>query len=132
MWRVAAARENFRAVGEWLKVHGEAVYDSERCELSGGMIGTWSRRGTTGYLNIFRWPGEEAQVPLVKTRARSATLLATGERVKIEHASNGRLIFKGLPKNPPHPFINVIKVKFDGIPKAKKETRRGAWLFGDA
>ena len=79
-----------RAMGEWLKAHGEAIYGSQRCPLHGGMIGAWTRKWTTGYFNIFRWPGEEATVPLVKTKARSATLLATGLHGTIQVSTDGR------------------------------------------
>lgn len=121
-----------RAMGEWLKLHGEAIYGSERCSLHGGMIGIWTKKGNTGYLCIFRWPGEQAVVPLVKTRVRSASLLATGEGVKVRQEHNGRLLLSGLPKKPPHPYINVIKVRFDGNPEPLIETDKSAWLRGEA
>ena len=121
-----------RAMGEWLKAHGEAIYGSQRCPLHGGMIGAWTRKGSTGYFNIFRWPGEEATVPLVKTKARSATLLATGDKVKVRQEHNGRLVLSGLPKRPPHKMVNVIKVKFAGVPESLVEKDKAAWLCGKA
>lgn len=117
-----------RAIGEWLAVNGEAIYGSQRCGLHGGMIGVWTRRGSTGYLHIFRWPGREAVVPLVGAKARSAVLLATGARLKVRQEHNGRLIISQMPLRPPHPYANVIKVQFAGEPKSMREVNAAAWL----
>ena len=133
-----------RAMGKWLKTNGEAIYGSERCELLGGgsnrwnqpwvnfnMLGSWTRRGKTGYLHIFRWPGIEAVIPLVKSKALSATVLQTGRRAKIRQEHNGRLVIYGLPSKPPHPYITVIKVRFAEEPKLLKEKNKAAWLNGN-
>ena len=125
-------KKRLRAMGQWLKVNGEAIYGSERCPLHGGMIGMWTAKGNTGYLHIFRWPGQEAVVPLVKTKAKSAKLLATGKKVKVRHEHNGRLVLSGLPKKPPHPAVAVIKVNFEGKPCAMLERAPAAWLEGGA
>jgi len=121
-----------RAMGDWLKVNGEAIYGSERCPLHGGMIGTWTAKGDVGYLHIFRWPGKEAVVPLVKTQAKSARLLGVKGKAKVRQEENGRLVISGLPKKPPHPCVNVIKVVFDGKPQSLAERDKAAWLTGAA
>jgi alpha-L-fucosidase len=125
-------RSRLKAVGQWLSVNGEGIYGSQRCNLNEGMLGAWTRRGNTGYLNIFRWPGEEAVVPLVANRVRSARLLATGKKVKVRREANGRIVFGGLPKSPPHPSVNVIKVSFEGQPRLLEEKDRSKWLTGNA
>ena len=121
-----------RAMGQWLRVHGEGIYGSQRCPLSGAEMGTWTRKGNTGYFHVSRWQGERLAIPLVATKARSATMLATGEEVKVTHESNGRLILHGLPRRPPHKDVNVIKVQFAGEPNYLKEKNKAAWLTGDA
>jgi len=121
-----------RAMGRWLDVHGEAIYGSQRCGLHGGMTGRWTRKGETGYLHVFRWPGEEVAVPLVAVKARSARLLATGGKVRIRQECNGRLILSGLPSKPPHPYVNVIKVRFAEEPRSIVEEDKSAWLKGQA
>jgi alpha-L-fucosidase len=123
-----------RAMGEWLKVNGEAIYGSQRCALHGGMIGQWTRKGNTGYLHILRWPGREAVVPLVGTKALSATLLTAGGPLPctVRQEYNGRLVMSGLPARPPHPSVNVIRVEFDSEPKRIEVTDRAAWLTGKA
>ncbi len=125
-------KSRLAAMGKWLKKNGEAIYGSERCPLHGGMIGMWTAKGNTGYLNVFRWPGKEAVVPLVKSKAKSAVLLGKGTKLKVHQEHNGRLIISGLPAAPPDPNISVIKVRFDGPPKAMEEKDRAAWLVGKA
>lgn len=121
-----------RAMGRWLGKNGEAIYGSRRCGLNGGMIGAWTRKGNTGYLHIFRWPGREAAVPLVATKARSAELLGQGRRLQVRQEHNGRLVISGLPLRPPHPHVNVIKVRFAAEPKSLTEKNLAAWLTGKA
>ena len=125
-------RTRLRAMGAWLKVNGEAIYGSERCPLDGGMIGMWTGKGNTGYLHVFRWPGEEAVVPLVKSKPISARLLGRDKKLSVRLEYNGRLVIGGLPKNPPDPSISVIKVEFDGKPEALEEKDLAAWLEGKA
>ena len=121
-----------RAMGQWLKTNGEAIYGSERCSLNGGIVGTWTKKGNTGYLHVLRWPGEEVVVPLVKTRVKSARLLGADKNAKIRQEHNGRLVISGLPEAPPDPSIAVIKVQFDGPPESMAEKDTSAWLFGGA
>jgi len=119
------------AMGEWLRVNGEAIYGSQRCSLSGGMLGVWTRKGNTAYFCIHRYPGTgEAIVPLVKTRAVSASILATGDKVTIRQEYNGRLVLGGLPKKPVDPHITVLKVEFESVPESITETDKAAWLSG--
>lgn len=121
-----------RAIGEWLKVHGRAIYGSQRCALHGGMIGAWTRKASTAYLHVFRWPGREATVPLIKTKALSARVLATGQEAAVRQEGNGRLVISGLPLQPPHPHVNVIEVQFEGVPEGVEEADMAAWLTGKA
>ncbi len=137
-------RVRLAAMGQWLRTSGEGIYGSQRCDLHGGLggkvtptngwgfIGMWTRKGSTGYLHIFRWPGREAVVPLVATRALSARLLATGQELSVRQEHNGRLIISGLPLRPPHPAMNTIAVEFDGEPHRINETDCAAWLEGKA
>ena len=121
-----------RAMGKWLQVNGEAIRNSQRCPLGSAEMGAWTRKGDIGYFHVSRWLGEELDIPLVATQAVSATLLSTGKKVKVTQGPNGRLTFSGLPKLPPHPDINVIKVKFASEPKPLKEKRKHLWQTGEA
>jgi len=130
-----------RAMGAWLRRNGEAVYGSRRCDLHGGkggeltptnswnMLGNWTRKGNTAYLIVDRWPGAEAVIPLVATRAKSARLLMDGRPLGLRHEYNGRLVITGLPPEPPDP-LTVIAVEFDEVPRRMNEPSPAAWLRG--
>ncbi len=121
-----------KAIGEWVDTYGEAIYDSQRCDLPAGQIGLWTRKGNDAYLCIFRWPGKEAVVPLVGAKVKSATLLGEGKRLKVRQEHNGRLVLSGLPVRPPMKPANVIKVRFASEPKPLTETDKAAWLEAKA
>jgi alpha-L-fucosidase len=86
--------------------------------MLGGMLGTCTAKGNRVYLHIFRWPGTEACITGVKSKVRSARLLAGGKKVKVEQDGKGRLLLKGLPKLPPDPYDSVIALELEGRPKA--------------
>lgn len=120
-------------IGRWMKANGESIYGSRRCELTywqGSLLGEWTVKGDKAYFHIYRWPGREAAVPLVATKALSARMMATGEPVEIRREANGRLIFTGLPKRPPSPWVNTIEVKFAGEPRLIAEKDMAAWIDG--
>jgi alpha-L-fucosidase len=120
------------AIGEWMRLNGEAIYGSQRCAISAGNLGEWTRRGNTGYLHVFHWPGEEIVLPLVATEALSATVLATGQKAMLSRKSNERLILSCLPPAPPDPSISVLKIEFAAAPKTVQEPDTAAWLTGSA
>jgi len=106
-----------KEIGKWMKVNGESIYGSERCSLSGGMIGMTTAKGRTAYLHVFRWPGREITIASVKNRALSAKLLATGEEVEVSQEGD-RVFVKNLQTKPPDPYDTVMAVKLDGKPEA--------------
>ncbi len=114
-----------REMGKWMKVNAESIYGSERItthdspvgDWLGGIIGKNTAKGNNLYWHIFRWPGETASMPGLKNKVLSATILATGQKVKIEQTKDGRLFLTGLPKEPPDKNDTVIKLKLDGKPK---------------
>lgn len=110
--------ERLRAIGKWMKVNGESIYGSQRCPFGGGIIGTTTARDNTAYLHVFRWPGEEACIPRVGNKVKSATILATGKRAKVHQLPNGRLFLRGLPTRPPDKHDTVIRLRLDGPPRA--------------
>ncbi len=122
-----------RAMGDWLKIHGEAIYGSQRCDLPndgqpGAGNGMWTRKGRTAYLLIPRWPGGELVMPLIKSQALSATVMGTDIHAMIRQEYNHRLVLSGLPKEPPHPDMSGIKIEFAEEPLVMDEPDTSAWL----
>ncbi len=121
-----------KKMGEWLKVHGEAIYGSKRFPLDKTWYsqGRCSRRGNTLYLHINWWSAEEIVVPLFKHLPRQATLLTTGQDLSVTQRSNHRMVIGGLPYASPHEAMSVIKLEFDREPELAEETDHAAWLDG--
>jgi alpha-L-fucosidase len=106
--------ERLGEVGEWLAVHGKAIYGTQGCPMLGEseeML--YTRSGDRVFLHLLRWP-ERDSVRLTHLRRPPvrARMLATGERLQIAEAESG-VMLRGLPPMPPHPAANVIELVFD-------------------
>ncbi len=127
------------ALGQWFEKHGEAVYGTQPeglYPLQGhpqGVVfhyGMFTCRGSTAYLTLFRYPGESVVISKVAPAIKSATLLTTGQPLKLTPLSNSRTRIDGLPAEPPDPLGPVIQIEFEGPPR-RVETTGARWLTGD-
>jgi len=123
-----------KRMGEWLKVHGEAIYGSERFDITPTWYsqGSCSRKGNTVYLHLNWWSSPGIVVPLFRHLPRKATLLTTGQELTVSHRSNHRMILGGLPVLSPHEAMTIIRLDFDREPELVEESDHAAWLAGDA
>lgn len=111
-------KARLHAMGEWLRVNGESIYGSERCQFSGGIVGNTTAKGNNAYIHVFRWPKQgEVVIPNIANEIKSATVLQTGQKADVVRGTNNRTIIKNMPKRPPHPYDTVIKLELDGEPK---------------
>ena len=97
------------AVGEWLKINGEAVYGTSPGPLQGL---DWCRstvKPGRHYLHVFDWPeGGEIRVPRFEGRLTKAYLLADPSRVALPVAREGDgAIIRG-PHQAPDPIDTVV------------------------
>jgi alpha-L-fucosidase len=117
-----------RAIGAWLKVHGEAIYGSERGDVTEFVTRGWqTRRGNTIYLIYRFWPGRSVErIAELATRVRSATLLTTGEPLRVEHRDEA-VYLHGLPEQSPTPLFPVIRLECESEPAAKPWARDRLW-----
>ena len=105
-------------LGNWIDENGEALYGVEKTDVSrdingmqGNSCGTCSEKNDNIYFYLFEWPGTETIIPTMKREIQEAILLKTGKKLHTEKDSHGRLIIKGLPKNPIDPYCTVIQLK---------------------
>lgn len=111
------ACERLLQIGDWMRLHGEAIYETERIlpdwwdYFSGGRITT---RGNTAYLILQLWtPTGVVSLNQLGNDVRRAELLATGQALHARREGR-RLLIEGLPPLPPALPFNVIKLELDG------------------
>lgn len=116
------------AIGDWLRVHGEAVYGVDPVQAGESVLfGHQCRRGNTLYLICRFWHGHGwLRFQGLATPVRQATLLSTGEILEVR--SDDRAVeFHGLPRQSPIPLFPVIKVELDGPPRTHPTFQPGMW-----
>lgn len=123
-----------RRMGDWLKIHGKAIYGSERFELSKTFYNQCSctKKGSVLYLHVNRWTAPEMVLPLFETTPVKATLLTTGKPLGIKEKSNGRIVLCQLPLTPPDPDMCIIQLDFEDEPAIINEIDHASWLYGQA
>ena len=109
-----------RAVGRWLRTHGEAVYHTQACALPlppEELRAT--RRGKTVYVHLLQWPDTD-RFPLsgVQTKPSRAEMIGTRAKLSICEGDRG-LEVAGLPATPPDGLPAVVKLTFRSTPKLR-------------
>lgn len=123
--------KRYKAIGEWLRVNGDAIYDSKTvpwptmCALA-----QMTTNGNNAYVMMPNWPKDEFVISGVGTKPTSATFLRNGDALIIDYRKDGRLFLKGLPKTPPDPYVTVVKLTFDSPLKQKHPKNRAQWIYG--
>ncbi|MGA8433132.1 MAG: alpha-L-fucosidase [Candidatus Sulfotelmatobacter sp.] len=132
--------EILEAVGKWLDANGKAIYGTERGSFSWSSNAEYTRRGNTLYIHQQYWPAntpaaqwlpffQPATVVAIgglKTKARSARLLKTGQTVPFTQ-DEFSLRLTGLPTQPPDTPSTVIEVECEGVPEISHEAIRSLW-----
>ena len=110
--------ERATALGDWLKVHGEAIYGSERGDVTEFITyGFQTVKGHALYLIIRFWDGRPSlRLVGLKTKVRRAVLLTTGQELAIVQ-DDRELTLSGLPQERPTSLFPVIRLDCDGKPE---------------
>jgi alpha-L-fucosidase len=106
-----------KAMGEWMKINGEAIYGTKASPLQPLEWGrcTMKNHGenTILYLSVFDWPADGTlAVPGLKNEVLSCVLLLNGEVVMVSSANDERTI--RLPSAAPDSIASVIKLEVKG------------------
>ncbi len=106
-----------REVGNWLRIQGESIFGCEGILAAHAEWGDWiTHKNGTVYVHLDRWMGPRFCFAGLRNQVKSAVLLSNGSRVDFIQSHPDRLVFSGLPENPPDPHCNVIALEIEGTP----------------
>jgi alpha-L-fucosidase len=106
-----------KGMGDWMKVNGEAIYDTKASPFG---LFAWGRctkketgNNTILYFSVFDWPQDgKLSIPGLKNKIISAKLLAGNTVLKTQSSGDGLVI--DVPEKAPDPIATVIKVAIKG------------------
>jgi alpha-L-fucosidase len=115
-------------IGDWLKTHGEAIYDSEKGDVVEFVTrGYQTIEGNTLYLILRFYDGQETlRLAGLQNRVLSAKLLSNGQELVFSQ-DEVAVTLRGLPQEKPTPLYPVIKLELDGPPQALPPFRQRLW-----
>ncbi len=116
------------AVGQWMDKNGQSIYTTDRCQPRHSDYASFTRKGNRLYAHVYFWPGSTVAIAGLRTRAKSATLLATGRNVEFTQ-DEFRLRLTGLPEKAPDDPVTTIAVECESEPRqdnifVRKERKR--------
>ncbi len=109
--------ERLKAVGRWMKVNSEAIYDTTASPFKRLPWGRCTKKleadGATLYLHVFNWPDDgKLLVPGLKSTVESASLLATGAKLTTKADDAGVTV--NVPANAPDKISSTVVLKVKG------------------
>jgi len=108
-----AVSRSLLRVGKWLQRNGDAIYGSEKGDVTEfTTYGYQTRRGKALYLICRFWPYRNAvRLPGVITSSCRAKLLGFTRTIRVNQNASG-IEIQGLPEKPPHDLFPVIQLDF--------------------
>ncbi len=124
-------------VGRWMSKYGDTIYGSENCKVFRSNYVNFTRKGTTLFMHVYRWPGDTITLARFKSRVKSARWYLTGKPVEFRQEvekdprepSIGfplyRVKFVGLPQTAPDKPLAVLAAEFEAEPE--QDLRYSRW-----
>ncbi|MBM4436482.1 MAG: alpha-L-fucosidase [Actinobacteria bacterium] len=126
----APSVERLRAIGQWMRVNGEAIYGTSANPY--GYAFPWgaiTAKGAKLYLLITRWPGDQFTLYGLRNQVRKAYLLAAPTTpLQVEQARDGAgqydVLTLRMPAQAPDPRVTVAVLELDGAPSVDRAPRQ--------
>ncbi|MGE9296694.1 MAG: alpha-L-fucosidase, partial [Puniceicoccales bacterium] len=105
--------ERFRGIGQWMRVHGDAIRGSERTRYteSTHLIGMATCHDRFIYFHLESWPNEHAVIAGIRQKVRSITWMKENQKLDFEQSSDGSVRIFGLPINTHLDLVEVLQVE---------------------
>lgn len=108
-----ASVERLRDMGAWLKVNGRAIYKTTASPFARSAY-KWTQSKGVLYCHVLVWNPGSIQLPGIRTRIESISLLTpTGEK-KLEFTQNADTVTTLLPSSAPTQVGGVLALKYKG------------------
>jgi alpha-L-fucosidase len=109
--------ERLKEVGAWMKINGDAIYDTTASPFKNLSWGRCTKRvtpsGATLYLHVFDWPADgKLTVPGLKSPVQRAWMLAGGALLKAENTADGVVV--NVPAKAPDAISSTVVLKIAG------------------
>lgn len=105
--------ERLEAMGKWLKVNGEAIYNCDKSEVRAQKFGKITQNFETKniYLHVYDWPENGLlKIKRFPQTISKASLLDGGAEISFSQDEKGLELI--LPENAPDPYVSVIKLTY--------------------
>jgi len=99
-------QERLLALGEWLKLNGEAIYGTTYGPWQNLPFGKSTAKGKTIYLHVFDWPKGSLEFDTGDRRVTGVKLLATKEPMRF--TQSGSRLTISVPSEPPDARVSVL------------------------
>ncbi|MDE1177519.1 MAG: alpha-L-fucosidase [Edaphobacter sp.] len=101
--------ERLQAIGDWLRINGEAIYDSTYGPIQGLTNLRSTARGNNIYLHVFDWTPPKLVVSGIHSKVLYARLLANNQKLEFQQTEQGLTL--SLPQVNPDENATVIALE---------------------
>lgn len=111
--------DSLNAIGQWMKVNGEAIYATHSSPFRFLQWGRCTRKeidsGVRLYLHVFQWPNDrKIVIPNIFNQPRNSYLLSDPNKKPLPITRNEDGIIIELPFQAPDPYVAVVVLDVNG------------------
>jgi alpha-L-fucosidase len=102
-------QERLHAIGSWLNANAESIYGTTYGPIQGLAAFRTTAKDDKVFVHVFEWPPTALVIGGLQAKVVSASLLATGQRLRFRQTETGLQI--DLPGQAPDANVSVIALK---------------------